>query len=332
MEYMSKIDILGVGDITTDAFITLKEAEVNCNIDSENCQISMRWGDKIPFEKATIIPAVGNSVNASISCSRLGFNSALLSFVGNDPAGHECIDILKKEGVDTQYMSVQDNKTTNYHYVLSYQAERTILVKHEEFEYELPEIKETPKFIYLSSLAENSIEFHHTIVNYAVENNVKLVFQPGTFQMKLGYEKLKFVYEASELFFCNKEEAQLILKSKDASAKSLLKGIYEMGVKIPIVTDGVDGCYMLYDGNTYYLRIYPDIGPPVERTGAGDSFSSTFTSFYANGMDPLDALLRAPINSMSVIQYIGAREGLLSKDEIEDYLKKAPDNYKLEKL
>ncbi len=40
-----------------------------------------------------------------------------------------------------------------------------------------------------------------------------------------------------------------------------------------------------------------------------------------------DALRWAPINSMSVVQYTGARHGLLTKVDIEGFLKKAPADY-----
>jgi len=44
------IDFLGIGDITTDAFIRIKDAHINCNINKENCELCMRFGDKVPFE------------------------------------------------------------------------------------------------------------------------------------------------------------------------------------------------------------------------------------------------------------------------------------------
>jgi sugar/nucleoside kinase (ribokinase family) len=75
------------------------------------------------------------------------------------------------------------------------------------------------------------------------------------------------------------------------------------------------------------MPMYPDPKPPVDRTGAGDSFSSTFTSAIILGHNVPTALSWGPINSMSVVQYIGAQAGLLSRDKIEEYLKQAPDFY-----
>jgi sugar/nucleoside kinase (ribokinase family) len=89
---------------------------------------------------------------------------------------------------------------------------------------------------------------------------------------------------------------------------------------------------MKHGESYYFMPIYPDIAPPVERTGAGDAFMSTFVSFLIKGKTPEEALMRAPINSMNVNQHIGAQEGLLSEKEVEDYLAKAPASYALQTL
>jgi hypothetical protein len=46
------------------------------------------------------------------------------------------------------------------------------------------------------------------------------------------------------------------------------------------------------------------------------------------GKPPLEALVMAPINPMSVAQFIGSQEGLLKLDQMEWWLERAPDDYK----
>ncbi|MFC1729760.1 carbohydrate kinase family protein [candidate division KSB1 bacterium] len=330
---MKQLDFVAVGDITTDAFIKLKDAEVNCDIDRDNCKLSIDFGSKIPYESVTVVPAVGNSPNASVSAYRLGLNSAIVTNMGDDKNGEEILEQLKKEGVDTQFVSVEKGKNSNYHYVLQYDAERTILVKHYDYEYGLPDFKAPPRWMYFSSVGENSLPYHHEIAQYVKDNpEVNLAFQPGTFQIKLGAETLKDIYEVTALFFCNKQEAQSILKSDSDDIKELLKGMNALGPKTVIITDGREGAFT-YDGENYWhMPMYPDPAPPVDRTGAGDSFSSTVTSMLALGMTLPEALARGPINSMSVVQYVGAQEGLLSREKLEEYLAEAPEDYKISKL
>lgn len=325
---MSKFDFIAIGDITTDAFIRLKEAHVNCQIDRQNCQICMRFGDKIPYESVTIVSAVGNSPNAAVSASRLGLSSAVVTNVGADEHGTEDIATLQKNNVDTSLVKINSGKTSNYHYVLWYEDDRTILIKHEEFAYELPAF-EPPRFIYLSSLGENSLPFHHTIAEYVKDHpETKLVFQPGTFQIKLGAETLKDIYAVTEIFFCNVEEARRIIDAPETKINDLLSKIHTLGPKIVVITDGPKGAYC-FDGTTkWFMPIYPDPKPPLERTGAGDSFASTFTAMIALGKSVEEALTLAPINSMNVVQHIGAQEGLMTMGEIQDWLAKAPTDYK----
>lgn len=328
LQVMKNYDFVAIGDIVTDAFIRLKDAEVHCDIDKSNCKISMRFGDKIPYEDVVVVPAVGNSPNACASATRLGLSSALITNIGDDQNGRDILEALDRNGIGQEFVSTHKGMKTNYHYVLWYLDDRTILVKHEAFPYNLPDIG-NPKWIYLSSLGEHSLPFHDIIADWLEEHpDTNLAFQPGTFQMKLGAEKLARIYKNTKVFFCNREEAGRILHTKDDDIKSLLSGIKNLGPKIVVITDGPKGAYALDEENTpWHMPIYPDPKPPVDRTGAGDSFASTFTSALALGKTVPEALSWGPINSMSVVQYVGAQEGLLSKADLLRFLDDAPEDY-----
>lgn len=321
-------DFVAIGDITTDAFIKIKDAHVTCSIDNTKCEICMKFADKVPFESATEVRAVGNSANASVSAARLGLRSALVSDLGNDTNGRDCLSELSKNNVSSKHISVHRNMETNYHYVLWYENERTILVNHKEYPYSLPKIK-APKWMYLSSLASNSFDYHLEIIAFLKAHpETKLAFQPGTFQMKLGKEKLADLYTLSEVFICNVEESQRILGSTETNLKNLLTAIRALGPKIVLITDGPKGAYMDDGANQYFMPIYPDPKPPYERTGCGDAFASTFVTALSLGKTPIEALMWAPINPMSVVQYVGAQEGLLNRAALEKYLADAPTHYK----
>jgi ribokinase len=341
MSLFSKpLDFLAIGDIAVDAFIRLKDAHINCKLNNEDCEICMKFGDKIPYEFDAVVPGVGNAANAATAAARLGLRSAIVGNVGKDQWGKKCIESLEKNGVSGKYIDIQSGKKTNYHYVLWYGAERTILVKHENFAYSLP-IRlgriPAPKWIYLSSMAASSAGFYDKIADYLEKNpNVKLAFQPGTFQMELGVEKLKRIYARTEVFAVNIEEAQRILRANetDRDIKSLCERLVSLGPKMILLTDGPNGAYLFIknknDANSklYSMPIYPDPKPSYERTGAGDAFSSTFVAALALGKTPIEALTWAPINSASVVQYIGAQKGLLTREKLEEWLKKATVDYK----
>jgi ribokinase len=324
-------EFIAIGDVVTDAFIRLAQAEVKECINHHRQELCLSFGDKVPFEFVNIVRGVGNSANAAVSAARLGVESALISNVGGDQNGKECLETLEANKVATMLMTVHEKLLTNYHYVLWYDVERTILVKHEHYPYAFPKIDTPPKWLYLSSLGENSLEYHTEITNYLEKNpEVRLAFQPGTYQMKFGTEALKGIYARSELFFCNVEESQRILNTEETDIKKLILGIAALGPKIIFITDGIKGAYA-YDGKDFwFMPVYPQ--DPYERTGAGDAFASTVTAALVLGKTIEEALLWGPINSASVVQKVGAQEGLLTQEELVEKLKNAPADYKPQKI
>lgn len=328
-------DFIGIGDILIDAFIELSKDDADVSIDQDTGRktLLMPFGSKLPYNDVTVVNAVGNSANATVSAHRLGLKSALVSSVGTDRYGKDCIEAIRNEGMDADFIKQHEGKETNYHYVLRYGPERTILIKHQEFPYVLPDFEIAPRYIYLSSVGEHGLPFHEEIAEYVKSNETKLVFQPGTFQIRVGYEKLKSIYEATDIFFCNKEEAQEILKSSEQHIPTLIRKFKELGPKMPVITDGPAGAYVVDESDqAWHMPMYPDPAPPVDRTGAGDSFSSTFAAAIALGKTPAEALSWGPINSMSVVQKIGAQAGLLSMDELQKFLTEAPEDYVAKKI
>ncbi|MFA5778229.1 MAG: carbohydrate kinase family protein [Candidatus Paceibacterota bacterium] len=325
-------DLIAIGDIVVDTFIKLEKANIHGVPDSENYEICMPFAEKLPYEDVFIAPAVGNAPNASVSISRLGLKTALVSNIGDDRDGEDCLASLKKDGVATEFVITNKGMKTNQHYVLWYGADRTILIKHEIYPYVLPDINH-PKWIYFSSVNETAFPFHYTIADYLdTHPEVKLAFQPGKYEIKMGKDKLERLYKHSKLFICNVEEAEKILGLKETEIKELLTKMRDLGPEIVVITDGPKGAYS-YDGTEYlFMPIYPDPKPPYSRTGAGDAFSSTVVAGLIAEKTLAESLAWAGINSMAVVQQVGAQRGLLTREKLEEYLKNAPEDYQARKI
>ena len=328
----ASLDFLAVGDITTDAFIRLKDAKVNCDLDESKCQICLSFGDKVPYEFAEVIYGVGNAANAAVAAAKLGLKSALAADTGDDEPGKKSREAMRKAGVETGYISLHHGIPSNYHFVLWYESERTILVKHEKFPRRFPDIS-PPKFLYLSSLGEDTAGYHLEIENYLRKHpDIQLVFQPGTFQIKLGLEKLRGIYERTSIFVANREEVGRILGIKTTDTGDLARKMRAEGPRLIVITDGPRGAYA-YDGKElWFVPPYPDPKPPYQRTGAGDAFASTFTSAIILGQTIPEALRWGAVNSMSVVQQLGAQRGLLNRSQISKYLDSAPGSFKPKRI
>jgi sugar/nucleoside kinase (ribokinase family) len=322
---MSSLDFLAIGDTVVDAFIRLKTAEVVGEPDSSNYKLCIPFAEKIPYESVQVVPAVGNSANAAISAARLGLQSGLVTNIGGDEQGQSCLKVLEENNVNRDLVLMHPDKKTNYHYCLWYGADRTILVKHESYEYKLPDLNE-PKWIYLSSLGEQTAEYHKQISEYLVTHpNINLAFQPGTFQINFGVENLKDIYARSNVFFCNVEEAGRILGVHTLGTAELLKRMLALGPKIVVITDGPKGAYASDGSKSYFAPAFAPEETAYERTGAGDAFASATTAALVLGKSLPEALSWGAVNGMNVCRFVGAREGLLTQPQILKLLSEHPE-------
>lgn len=326
-----QLDVITVGDIVTDAFIKLLDDQAVTYKNDDGKWLAMKFATKIPFDHVEVLDAVGNASNAAVAFSRLGLKTAFITNVGGDQAGRDMINALNKEGVDYRFVRINPGKKSNYHYVLWYKDERTILIKHEEYNYDWPHLRpsEIPKWLYFSSISEHAMDYHDEVADWLEKHpEVKFAFQPGTFQMKAGVERLSRLYKRCEVLILNREEAVLVTGGDYDNIHDLLDKMHSYGPKIAVITDGPEGAYASDGQKRLKMPLYPDPAPPRERTGAGDAFASTFVASLIKGNNIEGALQWAPINSMNVVQFVGAQNGLLGEFALERFLKDSPEWYK----
>ncbi len=325
-----QLDVLSVGDVVTDAFIKLLDDQEHIEKRHSETDLCIPFGTKIPYHHAEVLEGVGNSPNAAVAFAKLGFKSGLVANVGGDDWGRDILRALHSAKVDTRFTHINPGKVSNYHYVLWYKDERTILIKHEDYDYHWPRFRsvDVPKWIYFSSISEHALPYHDQIADWLEDHpDVKMAFQPGTFQIKAGVERLKRIYQHTEILAVNREEAVAVSGGNHEDMNDLFDRLHALGPKIVLISDGHAGAYASDGSDRYRMPIYPDPKPPYERTGAGDAFTSTFVAAIMRGADIAGALLWAPINSMSVVQKVGAQAGLLDAEGIEHYLRQAPESY-----
>lgn len=321
--------ILAIGDINTNAFIKMAEDYAEVTTDDKGYKrLSIELGGKIPYDYVEIVEAGECSPNAAVSMSRLGLDAGLMTWLGDDLPGQGMTAYLESQGVDTTDMVVEPGLKSNYHYVLRYGADRTKLQKFEDYSYSWREPSRKPDWLYLGVLGEKSWPLHEAILTYLEQNpEIKLAFQPGMHHFMWGTEKMMPFYRRAEIVVLNREEAAEVTGRGRVDVNNLVQGLHEMGVKVAVVTDGPDGAYASEGKGIIFMPIYPDIKDPYDRTGAGDAFASTLTAALASGESLETALSWAPINSMNVSQFIGAQKGLLTREQLQEFLEKAPEDY-----
>jgi sugar/nucleoside kinase (ribokinase family) len=319
-ERKTKYDIVSIGDCTIDSFIEVKEATLSCDKNHDHCQLGFRFGDKIPYEKLTILSA-GNANNAAVGMARLGFRSAFYGTVGDDANGQVILSKLKSEKVDTKLMSVQKGMQTNSHYVLVYNHDRTILIKHQDFKYSLPKDAANTKWIYLTSVGKKGLGLHPEIARMLQKNpDIKTSFNPGTFQLRLGMKKLAPLLKHTEIMCLNKEEAQGLVGDNEGDIRKLAEKLHKAGPKTVVITDALHGSYCLHGNTLHFIGIYPHT--PIESTGCGDAFATGFTAARMMNLSIEEALRWGSRNGASVATKVGPQAGLVTKKQMEADLKK----------
>lgn len=315
------LDIISVGDATLDVFLQVDQAEaaLKCELRTELCQICFDYADKIPIESVVKIPGAGNASNNAVGSSRLGMRTALFSILGADDVGKSIYAHWRKEKISTEFVRFDKKRGTNYSTVLNYGGERTILVFHEKRDYAFPALPKA-KWIYWTSLGKGSEKMHGKLIDYVKRTGTKLCFQPGTFQLKLGTDKLRPLIAASEVTVMNKEEAERLVGNGAKAIPALLKRLHDIGCHVAVITDGPKGSYA-YDGKRFLKMAIMDV-PVVERTGCGDSFATAFVAALDAGKDVAEAMRWGTANSASVISYIGPQKGLLKTSEMRRMLKR----------
>lgn len=320
-------DIVSLEDATSDTFLYLSEARVDCSLEKQKCFLSLTYGDKIPVD-ALSEEVGGNAANVAAGIAALGFKSALAGTVGNDERGKLIKKRLVERGVDTSALRLVKNSKTNYSVIITFQGERTILTYHHPRKY-IPLRLPPSKWIYLSSLEPQSKPLHRQVWQRVKTEKGSLAFNPGSRDIRRGLSSLKPILRLTGALFVNQQEAETILCMKSQKGKQhikkLLKTLLGFGIRIVVITDGRKGAYATDGSKYYYIATF--FAKRIEPTGAGDSFSSGFLGAIMHGKQVSEALAWGSVNAASVITKIGSQVGLLNKSQIIQLLKKHK-NYK----
>lgn len=315
-------DLISIGDATIDNFVQIHDAEVKCNLNKTECLLCIEYGDKISVDKLTHLVA-GNAANNAIGGSRLKLKSAIYVNVGSDPSGKQITEKLKEEGVDTRYIKVNAGMESNLSTVINFQGERTILVYHQDWKYNLPDL-DRAKWVYFTSVSKSFTKSNliGQLTQYLERTGSKLLYNPGTYQMEAGVKKSPQLLTLTELFIVNKEEAKRILYGQDdakVEIKKLLKDLGDLGSKMVVITDGGEGSYGFDGEKCYKLGVFP--AKLVEMTGSGDGYATGVLAGLFYGKTLSEAMRWGAANGASVVEQIGPQAGLLTYDQMLEKLK-----------
>ncbi len=328
-----RFDAVCVGDVATDVFVRLSEGAVEERVDERGRWLEIPLGAKVPFDRGTTVAAGGSASNVAVALARLNVRVALATFLAHDSIGFDLLGALHGEHVDTRLVHLDEPAHTNRNFVLSYHGHRTILVHHEEFDYHWPHLRpsEIPAWLYLTSLGPGALGFQDQIADWLTENTrVRLAFQPGTFQVEAGVERLARVYARTEMLLASFADASTIAGVPADDKGALVDALHALGPSTVVLYDESGGAVASDGHERLAVPPFPDSSAPLDRTGTGDAFSATLLAAVVQGMPLREALRWPPVNVMSVGHELGSQAGLLHEHDLREHLDEADPSFVVE--
>lgn len=269
--------------------------------------------------------AGGKGANQAVAAARSGGDVVFIANTGNDNLGKEAIEGFKKEGINTDYIFVDDESPSGVALIfVGKDGENSIAVasgangtltseKIKEIEHVI-----TGGNILLTQL-ETPLETIETSVKIAHKNGVKVILNPAPAQ-ELDDELLQLI----DILTPNQSEAELLTGIKvedEKSAKKASEILRSKGVQTVILTLGSDGAFMMSES---IQKIIPGFKVDAEdTTAAGDTFNGALAVGLADGKSIEEAIRLAHAAAAISVTKMGAQPSIPNKQEIDDFISKA---------
>lgn len=305
------VRICALGAASQDVFISGRGIRARIDPETNEYFESFKLGSKLNVDQITFSTG-GGATNAAVTFARQGLTSSFIGKLGHDIAAEAVIHALDKENVRSDNIIYDPNLGTQYSTILLAETgERTILIyrgaaqMHRSVDYETIDYSQYD-WLYISSFA-GAMDALETLISQAKQQGVKIAFNPGDGELK-QINKLKPLLEDIDILIVNKEEAALIVEGTEL--EELVRHLHHYA-KAVIVSDGPNGVVASDSKTIVRAGMYEDV-PVIDRTGAGDAFGSGFLSQWSQGKSLKESIVFASANSTSVVERIGAKEGILS--------------------
>jgi sugar/nucleoside kinase (ribokinase family) len=326
-------DIITIGTATRDVFLTsplfkvLRDKKHLPKIGFPTAEAQcFALGGKIEVNKP-IFTTGGGATNTAVTFNRQGLRTATLIRIGKDEASRAILEELTREKITP--LAVRDkNQASAYSVILlTKDGERTILVYRGASDdlkiKEIPFKKLESRWAYISP-GNISYPVIEKLFNHFSKNKTLIAFNPSRYFLEMGIKKLKSLLNKTKVAILNREEASYLTGIDYQKEKEIFKKLDREIDGIAVMTEGGKGVLVSDGKNIYSAGVLK--GKLIDRLGAGDAFGAGFIAGLLQNqkskiknqkfteMDIKYAIRLGSANATSVIEKIGAKEGILSKN------------------
>lgn len=260
----------------------------------------------------------GKGANQAVVAARLGGEVIFIARVGNDLFGKEAVEGFEKHGIDTSYISMDEETASGIALIMvDEKGENSISVAlganatltKDYIDAALPQLQESAYVLAQLEIPIASIEY---LGKLAREHKFRLVLNPAPAQ-KLSDELLSVVH----IITPNEIEAELlsgIKVSDQESAKAAAEALRQKGVDIVIITMGSQGAYVLSDELDELIPVQKV--KVVDTTAAGDTFNGALVVALSEGKSLTSAIAFANRAAAYSVGILGAQASAPSREDL----------------
>ncbi len=302
--------VITIGSALVDIFIHTHKFHVQET--AQGVMLCQTYGSKTEVDNFQVLTGGGGG-NTAVGFSRLGFESAVICETGKDSFAYVVSQDLKENKVATNLMITEKLEQTGGAVIMvCAQGERSVLV-HRGAAARLDPFDIPPYWlsqaqqVHLCSLGGQQATLEKIFKTVAQSDQTSLSWNPGEKELLfLAERQLAIEQIPCEIFLVNEEEWSMV---------SAVQGEILRNFPYVVVTAGTKGG-TVYVKNQDSFHFSALDNQAIDATGAGDAFAVGFVAGMMWGKTPQESAQLGAKNSASVVNYFGAKPGLLKKQEL----------------
>ncbi len=302
-------DVITIGSATVDMF--MKSKSFHLEPTDEGILLCQEYGGKLDIDQFEV-QSGGAGTNTAVGFTRLGFHTAAVAEIGKDMFGQVVWDDLKREHVDTSFIVSEKSEETAVSVLLiSAEGGRSALTHRGAASMlearDLPwEALRQTRWVHVSNVGGNK-ELLLRLFDHLRHTLIGLSWNPGHKELELlATQQLQISSLVCDILIMNKEEWTLLGSVQ-----------HEIVQHIPyvVITNGTHGGDIYIKGQ-YPLHYESEKVATVQETGAGDAFAVGYVGAHLLSFSPADCVVWGKRNAANVVQHMGAKTGLLTKQQM----------------
>lgn len=261
----------------------------------------------------------GKGANQAIAAIRLGGEVTFITKIGDDMFGHESLKKIKKEGINTDYVFINNSKPSGVALItVSNNAENSIVVapgannslKKKNLKKAIEEIKSAELILIQLEIPLKIVEY---VVKLGKKHGIKVILNPAP-----GQQIDNNIYDGLFAITPNETETEImtgvkVIDEKSAEIAAII--LKNRGVENVIITMGSKGAYLF---SNEYSELIPGYQvDAVDTTAAGDTFNGALTVALSKSIGIKEAILFANRAASLTVTKLGAQSAIPHLKDID---------------